>query len=321
MPKILPSTFQKSLGYGGKKVDEEKAIKILHRVGVDAVSSLDETPIEVAAMLGNHRVLKLIIESLKNDFPEGFGRFNNALYGACYQKRLDCIQLLVEEGADVEHLNSYGHSALATVFIHTFTDPLPIANYLIGRGAQVTDKVIELGMEWNSVKFTELLDNSGIDFDRNLIPEKAVIAGEVFEPELIDIVNLHNCINDKNYFKTLKVMWHKLVPRSGQAMTVQGELLRAIEKLRDEAQRNGNGNFNKNCHVLLIDYLKKYLLDETIFEKDILIQSKKNLKQISYKTVPYLKDDIYNDIGHRIVDWYMKNPTLLMHEKNEDLCC
>jgi hypothetical protein len=37
-------------------------------------------------------------------------------------------------------------------------------------------------------------------------------------------------------------IWRHMVPKSGQSGTVQGELLRAVEKLRWEAQSNGNIN-------------------------------------------------------------------------------
>jgi hypothetical protein len=46
------------------------------------------------------------------------------------------------------------------------------------------------------------------------------------------------------YFEEAKHLWRTYVPKQGQSETVQGELIRAIEKLRDEAQRNGNGNWD-----------------------------------------------------------------------------
>ena len=137
----------------------------------------------------------------------------------------------------------------------------------------------------------------------------------------IDIDKLHNTVNKKNYDKTAKVIWQKLVPSRGQADTVQGELLRAIEKLRDEAQRNGNVNFNKNCHGLLVVFLQKYLLDETIFTKQEVSKIKKDLKKLSFKTIPYTEDDIYNNITKRIIDWYLENPKQLTNVKNDKLYC
>lgn len=48
------------------------------------------------------------------------------------------------------------------------------------------------------------------------------------------------------YFKECKRIWKKLVPKQGQADTVQGELLREVEKLRHEAWNNGNINWDDN---------------------------------------------------------------------------
>lgn len=146
--------------------------------------------------------------------------------------------------------------------------------------------------------------------------EKAIVIDTT-----IDIDNLHNSVNAKDYSKTLKVMWQKLIPSSGQADTVQGELLRAIEKLRDEAHRNGNGNFHKDCHGLLVKYLKKYLIDKSIFGKEVVLKIKKDLRQISFKTIPYTDDDIYDFINNRIVDWYLANPKQIAHIKNDTLYC
>ncbi|MFS0907509.1 hypothetical protein AB3N02_31575 [Priestia aryabhattai] len=44
------------------------------------------------------------------------------------------------------------------------------------------------------------------------------------------------------YFEEAKEIWVKYVPKSGQSGVVEGELIRAIEKLRCEAQDNGNAN-------------------------------------------------------------------------------
>ena len=59
-------------------------------------------------------------------------------------------------------------------------------------------------------------------------------------------------------------LWQTSVPRSGQAATVQGELLRAVEKLRDEAQCNGNLNWNED-HQALIAYLQDTLFRSALF--------------------------------------------------------
>ncbi|MBM9548750.1 hypothetical protein JWG40_17120 [Leptospira sp. 201903074] len=81
------------------------------------------------------------------------------------------------------------------------------------------------------------------------------------------------------YFEDAKLIWKEFVPKNGQANTVQGELLRAVEKLRDESQRNGNGNGNGNWDdgfEILIRYLNDHLIDTKIYSKEILDKTKKH---------------------------------------------
>ena len=46
------------------------------------------------------------------------------------------------------------------------------------------------------------------------------------------------------YLDEAKELWAKYVPQEGQADTQQGELLRAVEKLRHETMNNGNINWD-----------------------------------------------------------------------------
>ena len=48
------------------------------------------------------------------------------------------------------------------------------------------------------------------------------------------------------YFKECKEVWEKYVPRNGQSEVLQGEMLRQIEKIRLEAQENGNRNWDED---------------------------------------------------------------------------
>ena len=63
---------------------------------------------------------------------------------------------------------------------------------------------------------------------------------------------------------TAQWVWENLVPRSGQADSVQGEVLRAIEKLAWEAQKNGNINWDVGFEKL-VSFLKEVFLAESSF--------------------------------------------------------
>ena len=54
------------------------------------------------------------------------------------------------------------------------------------------------------------------------------------------------------------------MPKSGQSGTVQGELLRAVEKLRWKAQSNGNINWDEGF-LILVEYLRTTLTADSSF--------------------------------------------------------
>jgi len=64
-----------------------------------------------------------------------------------------------------------------------------------------------------------------------------------------------------------KRLWGELVPPFGQAKTVQGELIRAIGKLSEEAYRNGNVNFDQD-HGILCQFLRDNLKDPSVFSAE-----------------------------------------------------
>jgi hypothetical protein len=105
------------------------------------------------------------------------------------------------------------------------------------------------------------------------------------------------------YFEEAQDIWKNFVPPSGQAATVQGELLRAIEKLRDEAMRNGNGNWDRGFDLLLW-YLRERLLDPKVFAPAAIEKTSQTLDRLADFEQPYLNDDLYDELGDRVVEYY-----------------
>lgn len=128
-------------------------------------------------------------------------------------------------------------------------------------------------------------------------------------------------MTEEEYLENGKYIWQNFVPKSGQAEFVQGELLRAIEKLRDEAHRNGNGNFNEKCHKILIHYLRTKLSDKQVFEEKTIKLINKDLDRLSIEEHPYTDDTIFDEICNRIVEWYLYYGGAIRHEKNTELNC
>ncbi len=105
------------------------------------------------------------------------------------------------------------------------------------------------------------------------------------------------------YFEEAKIIWQEFVPKTGQAKTVQGKLLREVEKLRDESQRIGNAIWDNGFKILIM-YLNDHLLDTKIYTIEILEKTKKSLRRLKEYKDPYLEDDLLDELGDRIVEYF-----------------
>jgi hypothetical protein len=120
-----------------------------------------------------------------------------------------------------------------------------------------------------------------------------------------------------DYLEEGRRIWRDCVPRSGQADTVEGELLRAVEKLRDEATRNGNGNWDQGFEILLA-YLRAKLLDTRLFGETVVAEIDAILDRLNDFRQPCLDDVPYDYLGDRVVD-YFKRYGSQPNERNAEL--
>jgi hypothetical protein len=99
---------------------------------------------------------------------------------------------------------------------------------------------------------------------------------------------------------------------------VQGELIRAIEKLRDEAQRNGNCNWDHG-HEIFCSFLRDTLCDSAVFDSAAIAEIKADISRLEDHEHPYYEDDLYDRLTDRIVEWCQKHPDPIPNKHNPDL--
>ncbi len=122
----------------------------------------------------------------------------------------------------------------------------------------------------------------------------------------------------QEYREKGRYLWQNYVPKRGQADTVQGELIRALGKLWDESHRNGNINWDTG-HEILAKYIEDTLINSGIFNIDDINQIREDIARVLDYEKPYLKDDLYERLECKIVDWCMVNIDLIPHEHNHEL--
>jgi len=117
-----------------------------------------------------------------------------------------------------------------------------------------------------------------------------------------------------------KRLWNELVPLQGQADTVQGELIRAVGRLSDEAFRNGNRNFNKN-HQLLCSYVRRTLDDPSVFGPDDLAEIGECIKRIRKSREPDIcgQNTCFHLLVPLAVRWCESYPKLIPRESDPAL--
>jgi hypothetical protein len=112
-------------------------------------------------------------------------------------------------------------------------------------------------------------------------------------------------------------LWEKYVPARGQADTKQGELLRAIEKLRNEALDNGNINW-RDAHQYLVDELRDFLAADACFTDDERREINQDLDLIGDEEHPP-DEGPYDRLLDRGIEWCRAHPNPIPHERVADL--
>lgn len=117
-----------------------------------------------------------------------------------------------------------------------------------------------------------------------------------------------------------KRLWTNLVPSQGQANTVQGELVRAVGRLKDEAYRNGNQNFGKN-HQMLCKFVRQTLKDPKVFDPEGLKEIDESVDRILDFEHPDVSgtSTCFHRLFERTVQWCEKHPDLIPREPNPAL--
>lgn len=123
------------------------------------------------------------------------------------------------------------------------------------------------------------------------------------------------------YQSEYKALWNELVPASGQAETVQGELVRVIGRLASEYYRNGNGNWDMGFRMYT-NLLHKHLRDARVFQPDTFAGIELDINVIrawgsGTREMDYTDgEDPFDRLTDRVVEWCQHYPTLLPHLKN-----
>ena len=102
-------------------------------------------------------------------------------------------------------------------------------------------------------------------------------------------------------------IWNEMVPREGPAPTVQGELLRSVEKLREEAQQHANAHYRKT-HKRMAIFLRDTLLGSGIFDKNEKDRIRSEAGRLMKAGKPVVDDQLYDHLVNQVCVFYTRHP-------------
>ena len=275
------------------------------------------TPLYRQAILGRDTV-KLLLE-LGADIgkPNTYGE--TPLHVAAEFFHPKTVKLLIDKGADVNAKNDMGRTPLASVL-------MVCGGIYVAQTAEIVSMLLDAGAK-KTPTMKEKVENIGKDFEfhrESIHPDyiEGADKGLAKLYELFDVKPVakritHDGVSpiflkEGSWEEQYEELWSFLIPSSGAAKTVQGEVIRIPGRVRDELDRNGGVNWDRNYRKML-QAMPHYLSLGTPLSDNDLEEAKQLISQI------YGKD--FND-GLRLdrlcqlsIAWIKQNPEPLPLEE------
>jgi len=275
------------------------------------------TPLYRQAILGRDTV-KLLLE-LGADIgkPNTYGE--TPLHVAAEFFHPKTVKLLIDKGADVNAKNDMGRTPLASVL-------MVCRGIYIAQTAEIATMLLDAGSK-KTPAMKEKVENIGKDFEfhrEGINPDYLEAADQGLEKlyALFDVKPVAKRITHDGSAPILvkegiweeqyEELWSFLIPSSGAAKTVQGEVIRIPGRVRDELDRNGGVNWDRDYRKML-QALPQYLSLGSSLSEQELAETKELIAQVHGKDF---------DDEHRLdrlcqlaLSWIKQNPEPISLEK------
>ena len=294
-------------------------------------------------------VIWLVEKGLDINVPDYYGA--TPLYRQAILGR-DTVKLLCELGADIEKPNTYGDTPLhmAAEFFHPRTVKFlidkganvnvendmgrtPLASVLmvcrgiyIAQTAEIASMLLEAGAKKTS-KMKERVEQIGKDFEfhrESIHPDYIEAADkgltklyELFDVKPVEKRLTHDGVSpiklvEGSWEEQYEELWSFLIPSSGAAKTVQGEVIRIPGRVRDELDRNGGVNWDRDYRKML-QALPQYLSLGIPLSEQELAETKELIAQVHGKD--FDDEPRLDRLCQLAIAWIKQNPEPLLLEK------
>ena len=294
-------------------------------------------------------VIWLVEKGLDINIPDYYGA--TPLYRQATMGR-ETVKLLLELGADIGKPNTYGETPLhvAAEFFHPKTvkcllekganvnvendmGRTPLASVLmvcrgiyIAQTAEIASMLLEAGAKKTSA-MKEKVENIGKDFEfhrESIHPDYIEAADkgltklyELFDVKPVEKRITHDgvspiLVKEGSWEEQYEELWSFLIPSSGAAKTVQGEVIRIPGRVRGELDRNGGVNWDRDYRKML-QALPQYLSLRIPLSDQELEETKELIAQVHGKD--FDDEPRLDRLCQLAIAWIKQNPEPLLLEK------
>jgi ankyrin repeat protein len=275
------------------------------------------TPLYRQAILGRDTV-KLLLE-LGADIgkPNTYGE--TPLHVAAEFFHPKTVKLLIDKGADVNAKNDMGRTPLASVL-------MVCRGIYIVQTAEIASMLLDAGAKKTSA-MKEKVENIGKDFEfhrESIHPDYIEAADkglaklyELFDVKPVEKRLTHDgvspiLVKEGSWEEQYEELWSFLIPSSGAAKTVQGEVIRIPGRVRDELDRNGGANWDRDYRKML-QTLPQYLSLGNPLSDQELEETKELIAQVHGKD--FDDEPRLDRLCQLAIAWIKQNPEPLPLEK------
>ena len=222
---------------------------------VNARDEYECTPLHYHAQVNNIKKVALLLE--RGADIEAQDKYKNTpLHFAEYNA--EAAQLLIEKGADIKAKDNRGHNVMERLLSRLYSG-------YIERAVKAAEIYLKAGLK--PTKYAkEQVTRVGEDFefhredsDTEWVEKREEALQQLYK--LFDVPPVPRRIQHDGkspivltgdtWEKRYEQAWELLVPSSGSASTVQGEVVRIAGRVNDELLRNAMGNWDKEYRKML----------------------------------------------------------------------
>ncbi|MBS1602815.1 MAG: ankyrin repeat domain-containing protein [Bacteroidetes bacterium] len=173
------------------------------------------------------------------------------LHAAARSHQVDNTRLLLAQGANMNALNSDGHTplehALRTCRNIDIESTVELSKIYLGAGAKIVsgmkEQVLEIGKKFEFMRAR--FNKESVDTVSNALEELY----KLFDVEPVARRVMHDgkspiTTSKESWQEQHQELWDLLVPSSGPAATVQGEVIRISGRIANELDGNGGVNWD-----------------------------------------------------------------------------